>query len=209
MNTTYIDDEIDLREIVLMLWKGKWWIIGVSLLLAVVVYGYSKLALPKQYEATALVVITRPSFSANLDPLIQTNPQLPDVKALADLALVDDLVLAVYQAPEVASLIEADLPLSSLKGQLKASLVGTNQIRLTVTDTSPQRAATLANAWAEQLTMRLNALFGTDLANVTELQAQASQARLDWDSAEQARMEYMPQSQVDALEVRLQQARDS
>ena len=209
MNTSF-DDEIDLRAILLTLWKGKWWIIGATLLLAVAVYAYSKLALPKQYEATALVIITRPSLIANLDSSIQTTSQLPDSKSLADLAMVDDLLLAVYQAPVVAEAAEVDdITLSGLRGRLAASLVGTNQIRLVATDTDPQRAALLANTWAEQLTLRLNTLFGTDSASVDDLQAQASQARLDWDSAEQSLLESLSQSQLDSLEVRLQQARDS
>ena len=209
MNTNF-DDEIDLRAILLTLWKGKWWIIGATLLLAVAVYAYSKLALPKQYEATALVIITRPSLIANLDSSIQTTSQLPDSKSLADLAMVDDLLLAVYQAPVVAEAAEVDdITLSGLRGRLAASLVGTNQIRLVATDTDPQRAALLANTWAEQLTLRLNTLFGTDSASVDDLQAQASQARLDWDSAEQSLLESLSQSQLDSLEVRLQQARDS
>ena len=208
MNTSF-DDEIDLRTILLTLWKGKWWIIGATLLLAVAAYAFSKFALPKQYEATALVMITRPAISTNLDLAIQTTPQLPDVKSLADLAMVDDLLLAVSQAPAVADLSSGDVSVADLKKQLEASLVGTNQLRLVATDTDPLRAAALANTWAEQLTLRLNALFGTDPASASEIKAQASQARLDWDSAEGSLLEYLPQSQANALEVRLQQARDS
>lgn len=48
------DDEIDLVELFRALWRGKWWIISVTLLAAVLAVFYA-LALPEKYQASALV----------------------------------------------------------------------------------------------------------------------------------------------------------
>lgn len=48
------DDEIDLREIWNILWKGKWWIIGITALFAVAAVIYA-LSLPNQYKAEVVL----------------------------------------------------------------------------------------------------------------------------------------------------------
>ncbi len=59
----YFEDEIDLREIIRSLLQYKWWIIGVTILLAVVAFAFSKLFIPSEYQATAYVMITKPSLT--------------------------------------------------------------------------------------------------------------------------------------------------
>ena len=48
------EDEIDLRELFGVLWKGKWWIIGITALFAIASISYA-LWLPNEYKATAIV----------------------------------------------------------------------------------------------------------------------------------------------------------
>lgn len=48
------EDEIDLRELFGVLWKGKWWIIGITAIFAVASVFYA-LSLPNEYKATAIV----------------------------------------------------------------------------------------------------------------------------------------------------------
>lgn len=48
------EDEIDLRELFSILWKGKWIIIGVTFIFAIASVGYA-LYLPNEYKATAVL----------------------------------------------------------------------------------------------------------------------------------------------------------
>ena len=48
------EDEIDLRELFGVLWKGKWWIICITAIFAVASVFYA-LSLPNEYKATAIV----------------------------------------------------------------------------------------------------------------------------------------------------------
>ncbi|AKE52355.1 Wzz/FepE/Etk N-terminal domain-containing protein [Kangiella geojedonensis] len=50
----YHEDEIDLRELFSILWKGKWVIIGVTFIFAIASVGYA-LYLPNEYKATAVL----------------------------------------------------------------------------------------------------------------------------------------------------------
>jgi hypothetical protein len=79
--------------------------LAVSLFLAVAAFAFSKLILPKQYQATALVILTKPIFSTNLDIRIEASPELPDAKSLTDLTRADDLLVEMIQAPEAGQLI--------------------------------------------------------------------------------------------------------
>jgi len=123
---SYFEDEIDLREIAQTLLHYKWFILGLTIIMALAGYGVSKLLLPKQYQTVALVVITKPILTANLDPHIQTSPQQPDIKSLTDLTKAGDLVLEVYQSSQVSKLLGKDTSPDDLRAQLNTSLVGTS-----------------------------------------------------------------------------------
>lgn len=205
----YEDDEINLREILKALLRYKWVILATGILLAVAVFLVAKLLLPKEYQATAYLIITKPITTTNLDPRIQTVPQLPDSKSITDLTRTDDLVEAVLKSPEVSALFVEQISTQSLKDLLSVALVGNNQLRLTVSDTNPQRAATIANAWAVLTVARLNSLFGTDTTSLTTIEAQVEEARQAWDTAEQALLAYLPNSDLNSLQTSLNQAQTS
>jgi uncharacterized protein involved in exopolysaccharide biosynthesis len=200
------DDEIDLKAIFVVLLQQKWWILGGAILFAVIAFVYSYFVLPREYSAAAFVIITKPSVNAVLDEKIESVPQTPDARSLLEMTRADDLVLEIYQAPPVQSLLDDEIPLAAFKNKLEISLLGTTQFRLQATDTDPQRAAVIANVWAERVTVRLNKLFGTDLEAIQLLQTQADQALEAWDAAEQALIQGLPENQLNALQIRQSQA---
>jgi uncharacterized protein involved in exopolysaccharide biosynthesis len=206
---SYFEDEIDLREIAQTLLRYKWFILGLTIIMALGGYAVSKLLLPKQYQAAALVVITKPILTANLDPRIQTSPQQPDIKSLTDLTKAGDLVLEVYQSSQVSKLLEKDTSPDDLRAQLNTSLVGTSQLRLEVTDSDPDRTAQIANAWADAVTGRLNKLFDVNEASLERIEQQVQTARQEWDKAEQALLAYLPNSQEESLKVSLAQQQNA
>ena len=76
---TYREDEIDLRELFSILWKGKWVIIGVTFLFAIASVAYA-LYLPNQYKATAVV---QPNESGSGGKLSQLAGQFGGLASLA------------------------------------------------------------------------------------------------------------------------------
>lgn len=64
----YNDEEIDLRELFSILWKGKWWIIGITFVFAVASVAIA-LYLPNEYKATAVVQPNESSGGSQLSSL--------------------------------------------------------------------------------------------------------------------------------------------
>jgi hypothetical protein len=77
----------------------------------------------RQYQATAYVVIIKPSTTVNFNAGIESSPQLPDAKSYSDLTLADDLVDKVSQDPQVSVLFNA---ISHNAWQTHLTLVGGN-----------------------------------------------------------------------------------
>jgi uncharacterized protein involved in exopolysaccharide biosynthesis len=205
----YLDDEIDLRELVRTLLRFKWWIVGLTVVALLAGYLVSKFLLPKQYAASALVVITKPVFTANLDPRIQVSAQTPDAKALTEITKADDLLQAIVASPELAGMLDPDTTPAALGGQLEVRLIGVSQLQLVVTDTDPARAAKIANLWAEQVATRLNDLYDLSENSLTQFEQLTDEAYQGWEVAEQALAQQIPQSQVEVLQVTLRQSQDS
>ncbi|WP_105199398.1 Wzz/FepE/Etk N-terminal domain-containing protein [Pseudoalteromonas sp. T1lg10] len=65
---TFADDEIDLKELFLALWQGKWIIIGTTIIAAVISVVYA-LSLPNIYKSEALLAPAEDSQSGGLSAL--------------------------------------------------------------------------------------------------------------------------------------------
>jgi len=79
-----------------------------------------------------------------------------------------------------------------------AVAVGKDQLGLQVTDTNSQRAALLANVWAEKVTAMVNVTYGLGaLAQV--LDSQVSQSQQDYQQAQAALEEAQSKSQANTL----------
>ena len=205
-----LDDEIDLRGLIYSLLRYKWWIVGVALGAAIVTFLISEFAAGKNYQAKALVVFGQPVFNVNTGPLPVSNASvslsaLPDSKGITDLAVVDDMLYRVYQAPDLAQSRVHGLSFARFKQRLNASLSGTNQLLLQATDPDPAQAALVSNLWAEAVANRLNALYGSSDQQVTALEQQTTAARQAWEAAEKALLDSLPQNRVDALAAQLTQ----
>lgn len=205
----YYEDEIDLREIFNSLLHYKWWILGTAVVCTIVAVLIAKFVLPKTYSATSYIMITKPALTADLDSSIQSSPQLPDARSLTDLTKADDLVLSVYEEVGPSNATSEPFSLVSFKDQLNPTLVGTNQLKLEVTALYPERAAEIANIWAEKAAARLNLLFGSDDDSLRKLEDQTKAARQKWNDSENALIEYLPTSQADTLMVNITQARET
>lgn len=205
----YDQDVVDLRAMLETLLRWAWLIVLAGLLAALAAYLTSTFMLSPQYHSTALVAITEPGLIAELEPSIQVAMQMPDTQALAELAQSEDLLLQVYQASEVSELLEADATFGGFRNRFEAALQGSNQLRLTVTDSDPNRAARIANVWADCTADRLNELFGATEGNYERLKQQAEIARQNWDASQNVLEQFLPQSEVDVLHAQLEQAKSN
>ncbi len=206
---TYYDDVIDLRELVKTLLKYKWIIIGATVLAALAAFLTSKFLLPPKYEASAYIGITLPSFEVDLEPSINNPSPLDDyrlltetTKALPGLAEAVEVWISVCEVMDLTCQGEGNE-----KPELEAALIGTSQLKLTVTCEDPQRSAEFANFWAKEVIKRWNTLYGNENIDLAQLEGEVSQALETWNTAQNALEDYLPESQINVVEVQLSQAK--
>jgi len=80
---------------------------------------------------------------------------------------------------------------------------------LQVTATDPTIAAQIANGWAQVLVLRLNDLYGTGSSTVVVIESEVQKAKVIWNTAQEGLESYLPQSQVEILEVQLAEQKNS
>ncbi|GAB4398643.1 MAG: hypothetical protein OHK0031_18200 [Anaerolineales bacterium] len=199
------DDEIDLRALFTTLWRARRTILAAALAFGLLALLLS-LLLPRKYEASAYVFIGPPviQFSkATTDSGLTLTPTLPDIKAVVQLAQAPGLLESVLKDPAVAAALGADeMLVSDLADSAKATDIGKDQLSLQVTDSDPQRAALIANTWAQKLIEAVNATYGMDtVAQI--LNTQAPLARQEYEAAQTALETALAKSQVNAISSQL------
>lgn len=156
-----MEEEIDLREYINVIIRHWYWIVGLALVAAVVAFVVSSF-LPPTYEATAMVIITRPRYVFQFDERMQDIPFDPTLlsNGYLTMATSDDLLLSVAQDMD-PTLPPESQSLNGLRKMLRAQTAGDpTLIKLTAQSKDPQEAASLANSWAQQFVEHLNDVYG-------------------------------------------------
>lgn len=154
-------DGIDLREIILTLWKGRWVIIFSTMIVTVSVFVISKWVITEKYQAKTFLLISGPKVMfADLGD-ISINFSMPEIRSLVELAEEEGILEKVITAPEIKSIWDIDM--DSIMDMIEVSSVGENQIKFQVVDINPERARLLANIWAEEIASKINTLYGLDI----------------------------------------------
>jgi uncharacterized protein involved in exopolysaccharide biosynthesis len=195
-----VDDEIDLRLYVRALLR-QWKLIVAVTVAAALLAAAAALLLPRTYGAVTLVSVGQPPYSLRLEGVNQG--QVVPARTYPDLALSDSVItLAAQRAGELDPGRPVDA--RALREKLSAGPASDpTLLRLTVTDSDPQRAANLANAWAGALVEQAQLLYGPGTSQVAQYEAQLASAKADLDSAEQALAAFQAQNQAPALTAQL------
>ena len=174
------DDEIGLLDLLIVLAKHKMMVIGLPLLVAIVVAGYSltlpniftgttKILPPQQSLSSASAMLTQISGIAGLAGGVIKNPNDIYVAMLKSRTVADNIVqrFGLLKLWEIDTEHPSDA-FKTLAGVTKISSEKDGIITIEVDDKDPKRAADLANAYVDEL-LKL-----TSVLAVTE----ASQRRL-------------------------------
>lgn len=205
-----MEDEIDLRVYINVLIRYWRLIVGLTVVAAAVAFVVTSL-LPRSYQATAMVVVTRPlyqfQFTSEIQNLENANntsqPQVLTGKAALDLATSD----ATLQ--EVLDAISNDLPpkertLTALREMVKAKIGGDPSIiNLTANNSDPQRVTKIANTWADLYVRQINDLYGQAGEQLKFFETQLAQAKGDLDKADQALVEFQNRNDASILQAQL------
>ena len=190
-----MNQEIDLRPYLLLLWRGRFWVIGTAVVLALLAVIYSFIQTPV-YEAVALVVVTEARQTVTLDQRIEDSANLQPLRAYPELANSDEVMQNLFDKldPRPTGIENVAQLRMALQAEAGNDL---RVVRLKASRTNPQEASQLANAWAEQFVTWANQVYiegGTDQLPLFE--AQLAEAEIDLVTAEQALIEFQAQNQT-------------
>ncbi len=204
----WYEDEIDLRELALTLWRGKWVIVLTTLLAAVVALAVS-LAMPKQYQAQADIALAQPKLQLNATEGLALQVAVPDLKTVAAMAQAP----AVFQRLATDAAVqaawpdgEAPLTWQGLAGKAEVKEQGKDGLQLLVKDTDPERAALIANRWAALVVERINERYGW-AALQAQLAPQVENAQQAYKQAQAAYEQEVSRNQATALQVQLERVK--
>ncbi len=197
----YLEDEIDLRELVQTLWRHRWRLILPSVGLALVALVVSLLQ-PKQYRATAYVRIHTPVESALAEQ--------PTSKEVLTIAESSQVLATLADDPKVQALYQDVDNLSPrfLKGRVQAKKELETYFAFAYTDTKPERAAAIANRWAEVVIGRLNQTYGLEAA-LQQVESQMEVAKQAYEEAQAAYLNQLKNDNRPLLRVRLKRAQNA
>ncbi len=219
-----MDDEIDLRKYIDTLIAWRWEILVMTvvgaLLAAAAVLGM-RLLLSPEYTATSTVAIARTSSSVSFDQNFQTT--LSD-QNLTSAARADVLVntrraalVGLVSNGAVAEAVSAALDSSfeeeervprRLMGQIEAEAVVApgsrtegDLIQITASADTPEKAAALANAWAQAYVEHVNRLYGeVPEMLVASVQNEQRLAQADFDTAQRNLEAFISDNEISRLD---------
>jgi polysaccharide biosynthesis transport protein len=203
-----MDQDIDLREYIAVLFKYKFWIAGLAIGAAIVAFVVS-LLLPPTYQATALVAVIKPKYEMQFDPrfqLVGTN-LLPPYKAYPLLAMGDELLAALI-ADMGAGLAPELRTVEALRARLEAKNgADPSIVQLSARDGDPQRAAAIANRWAERLVAAANDLYAPSEDQQAFYEQQQAEAEVHLAQAERDLIDFQARNQASILSAQLDDKR--
>ena len=205
---TLYDDEIDLRPYITSLIQHWWQILIIAFIFAVVGLGIS-LIMPRKYESTATILLTRSR------PTLSLAEQFPTVNEPVDSSLRMNALLSLAQSDTLTmetlnslgeKLPAEDREIEALKKHVQIGSQG-DAIVVTATAKDPILAADIANSWADQVVAAINLAYsGAQLP--PEIQTQLASSQLEYQGAQTALETFMQDDQKAFLKARVNEAQN-
>ena len=162
INGAETEEEIDLVEVFYLLWGHILQIIACLLAGALLAFGFTYFFVTPMYQASASIYIVSASNNSivNLTDL-QIGSQLT--------ADYQELMLSRPLLQDVIKNLDLDTNYRSLAGQVSITNANDTRIlKVTVTDSDPERAADIANELIKQARIYLPEIMETETPNVVE-----------------------------------------
>lgn len=140
-----MEEEIDLKEIVRLLWLRKFWIIGMIFFMICVAIGYNMFMVTPVYESSATVVVNgKKGFNAQE---LAASLDLGTINANQKIVITyGEIIKSRAVLIRVINYLALDLTYDELYAKISATPVNETEIlKITVTDENPDMAALIAN----------------------------------------------------------------
>jgi len=194
-----MEDEIDLRKYINVLLR-HWKVIVSITFIAVFAAGLVSFLSPPTYEANAAVLLTKARSEIILEPKYRTFLEediARERKAL--IALVKSSTVATQVIEQLGDKLEPkERRAENMLGKMQVREQG-DLIEISVKSTDPQKAAAIANAWAESYESYTNMLYSGISLSPAVLQVQADAAKKEYEEKQKALADFISSNRVDEL----------
>lgn len=200
------EDEIDIRELALGLWRRRWVILGFALATALAAAAASWLALPRLYEAQVLLLVSRPQIQTvdPNSPAFRTGEL--NIVAPLNLELPAESVVALARGDRVRDEVARRTGVDRerlRKGLFAQAIRNTNLVALRVRLPDPLEAQKVATSWADIVVDRSNALLSVRATTSHSLFTRLTLALTRLRTAERVLRDFDATSRIDELQARL------
>ena len=195
-----MEDEIDLREYLHVLIRHWKLIVSITLIavIAAVLVGFLA---PLTYEAKASVLITETRAQIVFEPKYRTFSSVEQEE------LKQALVALVKSNSVAASVVEklgdalgpAEQNVIRIQKKVDVKTVG-DLIEISVKSGDPEKAADIANAWAEAYVDYINGLYTGTSQSPDELKTQADDAKKGYEEKQRAWESFVSNNRLDELQ---------
>ncbi len=140
---------MELRDYLHVIWRRKWWVMGVVVLVTAAAFVYSSFFQVELYQATASVVIKEQPAASSL--LAESYLEALSTQPERDIQTQVELLKSKVLAKRVVGALQLEMSPGQLMGKLSVEPVGkTNIIEMRVVDEIPLMARDLVNQYALQ-----------------------------------------------------------
>jgi uncharacterized protein involved in exopolysaccharide biosynthesis len=205
-----MEDDLDLRHYLCVVLRWWWLIAGCTLLAAGSALVVS-LFKPPTYEATAVVIITKPRYEIAFDPRFETVETVPAYKTFPRLATSDEVLqetVNAYTPSEDAEIKRWTA--HTLSGMVKATWEDhPSMVLLTARSRSAEDAAGIVNTWALVFAKHGHAIYNTTEEEVAFFTDQVAQAKDALAATERALIDFQARNQTSTLKAQLDSLRQT
>ena len=196
------EEEIDLRELINVLLKRKWLIIGIFIVAVLIAGIVSFFVLKPVYEAKATLFYHEPEYEVTLEPKIRTQPltniSLETYEHLIKTKAIEEQIieeLGLDKPPYEMTFLNLDRMLSL------TLIKNSNLIQMKINSGDPEIAAKIVNLWADLFVERNKYLFQQDNERASQfIEKQLNEAEVVLIQTEDEIRKFNATNQVDILQ---------
>jgi len=205
MTTFEYDDEIDIREYILIIINNWWKILIFSLLFAIIGFSINHFS-PEEYQASATIIINRNQFVLSLAKQFPTVSTSKDTKSLSEaiLSLTNSDAIALRTIDSLGKSLPLELRDPSVLNKTVSVSSEGDAILITSKTHDKELSALIANSWAKEAKDLINMTY-SGVQPLVEIQGQLTNAERDYRSAQLTLEDFYGKSQIPSLKRQIQE----
>ena len=157
--------EIDLMQLLSVLWRKAWILALTAVIGAVLTLGYTKLFITPLYEASAMLYINNSKGTTSSETITQSD-------LVASQSLVDTYVVILNSQTVIDEVIKetgADYKVSEVKEMLSASAVNSTEVlKVSVRSSDPKEAQQLTNTFVDISSAKMSEIVDSSSVKIVD-----------------------------------------